>query len=160
MWTPTGAPSRGRAFFVLRPEDAGHPEPPRTSEEPLYVFDTWLGDDLVGAHPHFLVTAALKASLETLAEPTGFRASHARTRPSLFLERQRPELSLPTFWKLEIDGAAGVHDLGLTADGSLVVSQRVLDHLVSHSIHHAWLTQYASAAEGRGGAKPAPRGRA
>lgn len=132
------------AFFLLKPEDASHSEPRLASEAPLYVFDTWLGDDLVRAHPRFLVTTALKTSLETLAPPAGFRMAPAHTRPSVFLERQRPQLRLPTFWELEVDGEAGVNDLGLTADRSLVISQRALDLLVRHSIRHAELAQYVS----------------
>ena len=79
-----GRPREERAFFFLKPEDAGHPERPSASDPPLYVLDTWLGDD-----------------------------------------------------------QAGLHDLGLTADKSLVVSQRALDQFVQHSIRHATLAQYA-----------------
>ena len=136
-------PRENTVFFFLKPEDAGHPEKPSASHPPLYVLDTWLGDDLVRAHPGLLVTTPLKESLESLPAPTGFSIVAARTRSSVFLRDQRPELRLPVFWALQIHGQAGLHDLGLTADKSLVVSQRALDQFVRHSIRHAALTQYA-----------------
>ena len=146
-----GRPREERAFFFLKPEDAGHPETPSASDACLYVLDTWLGDDLIRAHPGLLVTTPLKESLESLPAPTGFRIVEARTRPSVFLQEQRPGLRLPLFWALQIYGQAGLHELGLTADHSLVVSQRALDQFVQHSIRHATLAQYAHGTERREG---------
>jgi len=129
-------------FFVVSPEDAGHAEPQGSVGMPLYVFDTWLGDDLVRAHPVFLATTRLKDTLETLPGPTGFHSARIRVERSPFLRRHRPRLRLPTFWALEIYGQAGRHPLGLAADRSLVVSQAALDCLVQHSIPHAQLSQF------------------
>jgi hypothetical protein len=134
------------AFFILKPEDAGNRQPEPGSEAPLCVFDTWLGDDLVRAlqpHPLLLVTAALKSSLETLDAPTGFRFGPARVERSLFFRAQRPRLQLPVFWELQVEGQAGRDDMGITADHSLVVSQRALYLLVKHCIRQAQLAQYA-----------------
>ncbi|HEY6548491.1 MAG TPA: hypothetical protein VI589_11315 [Vicinamibacteria bacterium] len=143
------------AFFVVTPEDAGHAEDPGGASLPLVVFDTWLGDDLVRAHPVFLVSARLKDTLDVLPEPTGFRSLRIRTKPSRFMRGLRPELRLPTFWALEISGQAGVHPLGLAQDGSLVVSQAGLDCLVRHSIPHAQLSQFVPAVGAPDGAWPA-----
>jgi len=135
------------AFFVVSPEDAGHAEPQGGGGIPLYVFDTWLGDDLVRTHPVFLATARLKQTLETLPGPTGFHSARIRVERSTFLRRHRPQLRLPTFWVLEIYGQAGHHPLGLASDRSLVVSQAALDCLVQHSIPHAQLSQFVPAGE-------------
>jgi hypothetical protein len=138
------------AFFFLKPEDAGHPETGPGADTPLCVFDTWLGDDLVRALrpvPLLLVTTPLKSTLETLDAPTGFRFGPARAERSLFFRAQRPRLQLPEFWELKVEGQAGRDDMGITADQSLVVSQRALDLLVKHSIRQAQLAQYA--AEGK-----------
>lgn len=130
------------AFFVLTPEDAGRSEPQAGSGTPLYLFDTWLGDDLVRAHPLFLVTTPLKDSLETLPSPSGFQSVQVRVERSHFLRGQRPQLRLPAFWALEVYGEAGVHALGMTADRSLVVSQAALELLARHSIPHAQFAQF------------------
>ena len=59
------------SFFYVTPEDTGHEGPPTSDGMRCIVFDTWLGDDLVRAHPLVLATAPLKQSLETLEPPTG-----------------------------------------------------------------------------------------
>jgi hypothetical protein len=137
-------------FFVLTPEDAGHAEPEARGRVPLYVFDTWLGDDLVRAHPLFLATTRLKMSLLTLPAPTGFHTAPVRALGSPFLRSQRPGLRLPKFWILEVYGRAGVHPLGLSADGSLVISQAALERLVEHSVPHAQFAQFVPAPEAAG----------
>jgi hypothetical protein len=126
------------AFFLVKPEDAGHPDRERSGG---FVFDTWLGDDLVSAQPDLLVTTPLKKDLESLDEATGFGLSPARTSCSTFFRRHKPQLTLPPFWAINVDGEPGNDDIGLTRDGSLVVSQRVMDVLVRHRVVRAafWL---------------------
>jgi hypothetical protein len=130
------------AFFVLTPEDAGRAEPQPGSGTPLYLFDTWLGDDLVRAHPLFLATTPLKESLEALPSPRGFHSSQVRVEPSPFLEGQRPRLRLPEFWALEVYGEPGIEALGLSAARSLVVSLAALLRLAEHRILHAHFAQF------------------
>jgi hypothetical protein len=145
------------AYFLVTPEDAGHARPHVGPGIPLYVFDTWLGDDLVRAFPVFLATAGLKDALEALPEPAGFRSTRIRVARSPFLRRHRPELRLPAFWALEIHGQAGSHALGLTMDRSLVVSQAALDRLVQLSVPHAQFSQFVPPAEAPGTTSlPAP----
>lgn len=138
------------AFFVLTPEDAGRSEPQAEAGTPLYLFDTWLGDDLVRAHPLFLATTPLKESLETLPGPTGFHCARVRAERSRFLQGQRPQLRLPEFWALEVYGQAGLHALGMTAARSLVVSQAALERLVQHSIPHAQFAQFVPGQDAQG----------
>jgi len=130
------------AFFIVTPEDAGRVQPLHKAGAPLYVFDTWLGDDLVRAHPVFLATSWLKDALEALPHPAGFHCARVRVERSAFLQAHRPEVRLPPFWVLEVYGRAGVHPLGLAEDRSLVVSQGALSVLAEHSIPHARLSQY------------------
>jgi hypothetical protein len=130
-------------YFLVTAEDAGHAE---TSSEPgtdLYVFDTWLGDELVQAYPGLLATAALTRSLEALPEPTGFHSTPVIAKPSSFLGRVQPRLHLPVFRALHVYGKAGVHPLGLTEDRSLVVSQAALERLVQHVVLHLQFSQFA-----------------
>jgi hypothetical protein len=130
------------AFFVLTPEDAGRAEPPDGGGTPLYLFDTWLGDELVRAHPLFLATTSLKESLESLPSPTGFHSTRVHAEPSSFLQDLRPGLRLPDFWALEVYGQAGVLALGLSGAHSLVVSQAALERVVEHSVPHAQFAQF------------------
>ena len=53
------------------------------------------------------------------------------------MKRQDPDAKLPAFWALDVDGEPGTHDMGLTRDGSLVVSHRILDVLVHHRVERA-----------------------
>jgi hypothetical protein len=123
---------------LVKPEDAGHPDREGSGG---FVFDAWLGDDLVAAQPDLLVTTPLKEDLESLDEATGFGLSLARTSCSPFLRRHTPKLALPPFWAINPDGEPGKDDIGLTRDGSLVVSQRVMDVLVRYRLGRAafWL---------------------
>jgi hypothetical protein len=138
------------AFFVFLPELSGHwrGEP---GEAGVCVFDTWLGDDVVRAHPLLLVTAPLKPELERLA-PSGVAGiTPARCEPSIFFKRHNPGCELPDFWAVRVAGQAGVDDFGLAADGSLVISRRVLDVLMRFRLRQAVFAQYARAsAPGRG----------
>ncbi len=134
------------AFFIVSPEQAGSAQRERPEGEVNFVFDKWLGDDLVSAHPSFLGTNSLKQALESLENVTGFRPSRARTSCSAFLKRHSPGLELPCFWVLHVDGRAGADDMGVTRDGSLVVSQRTMDVLVRHQVGRAVFSVY-----GRGG---------
>jgi hypothetical protein len=137
-------------FFVFLPELSGHWRKD-VGEAGVCVFDTWLGDDVVRAHPVLLVTAAAKAELERLA-PTGVAAiTAARGEPSIFFERHSPGRELPEFWAVRVTGEAGVDDLGLAPDGSVVISRRVLDVLMRFRLRQAVFAQYAPAsAPGRG----------
>lgn len=139
--------TRRLAHFLVTPEDAGRNSPHRSGGIPLYVFDAWLGDDLVRAYPIFLATTRLKDALETLPQPAGFLSTRVNVARSPFFRRHHPQLRLPTFWALEVQGQPGVHPLGLTRDGSLVVSPAALDCLVQHSVRHATFAQFGPIGE-------------
>ena len=146
-------------FFKLRPEAGGQPLP--RAERTLgttatrYRLDWWLGDDLIECHPAFVVTDPLKIALEGLHDGRGYRFGEASLEPSPFLRQKRPMLDLPRFWTLEVDGVAGQSDMGLSTEGSLIVSGRVLGVLVLHQLERADIQQWPSrpgaaiAAEGR-----------
>lgn len=131
-----------RSFFNLEPEVSGAPVGGSRVGAMAYVFDTWLGDDLVRAYPGVLVTAAVKTALLGLTKPTGFEITRARVRASPFFKKHSPEKRLPPFWSIEVRGRAGVDDIGLGGAGILVVSRRVLDVLLNFKIGRAVLTQY------------------
>ena len=125
---------------MVDPEGSGRPI--GQAGEPSCTFDTWLGDDLVSAHPLLLVTTRLKDALLQLNRPTGFSFALARTTRSPFFERHDPDRALPTFWSVRVDGQPGVDDLGLGQGGSVVASDRVVEVMGRFSLRHATLSQY------------------
>jgi hypothetical protein len=135
-------------YFVVDPEGSGRPI--GQASEPSCTFDTWLGDDLVSAHPLLLVTTRLKESLLELSQPTGFSFALARTTRSPFFERHDPDRALPTFWSVRVDGQPGVDDLGMGRGGSLVASSRVVEAMGRFSLKHATLSQYTGSGVGEG----------
>jgi hypothetical protein len=126
------------AFLVVRPEHSGH-----VGRDGGITFDTWLGDDLVAAHPCLLATTPLKNALLALPAATGFVVTRAHTKTSPFFRQHSPGHRLPVFWLIKVKGEAGRHDIGVARDGSTVVSRRLLDVLLRHTIGQAVLTQFS-----------------
>jgi hypothetical protein len=112
------------------------------------VFDTWLGDELVRAHPMLLVTSPLKAALIAVM-PTGLTIARARVRRSPFFCRHSPDRRLPVFWALHTNERPGVDDAAVAEDGSFVVSRRVLDVLMEFRVRRAVFAQYSPPARVR-----------
>jgi hypothetical protein len=144
--------ARPPSFFLVEPEASGRPASDAPAEAPAYVFDTWLGDDLVRAHPGLLVTTAVKTALGKLPQRTGFEAVPARVVGSRFFRQHSPGQRLPRFWAIRVFGQPGRDDLGITAAGGLVVSRRALDVLLDFRIGRAVLAKYTPGA-------PTPAGR-
>ncbi len=138
-------------FFFVEPEAAGAPAAGATADAVSCVFDAWLGDELVRAHPFLLATTSVGRSLLNLPDASGFHVARARVRTSAFFRQQNPGRRLPPFWALAVDGEPGRDDMGLTPDGALVVSRRVLDALLEFSVGRAVFAQYTRA---RGRARP------
>ncbi len=130
-------------FFTIEPESSGSPVAGLPPGPPTFVFDTWLGDDLIRPYPAVLVTTPLKRALSALPRPKGFEIVRARTETSRFFRKYSPGKRLPPFWAIEVQGLAGRDDMGLTTAGVLVLSRRVLDALLDFRIGRSTLTQYA-----------------
>lgn len=130
------------SFLTFEPETAGQPHQSPRSGEVFYLFDVWLGDDVVRAYPALMVTTPVKRALRGLDRPTGFRVTRARVRRSAFFRRVNPEKKLPVFWLLEVGSAPGRDDLGLTPAGVIVISRRILDVLQGFRIGRALMAQY------------------
>ena len=138
-------------YFVVEAEASGRPA--GEGAEPSCTFDTWLGDDLVSAHPLLLATTRLKEALLGLSQPTGFTFVPARATRSAFFERHDPGRSLPTFWSVQVDGRPGVDDLGMGQGASVVASARVVEAMGTFSLKHATLSQYTVSGAARGNDK-------
>ena len=129
-------------FFTIEPESSGFPAVGTPRGAPVFVFDTWLGDDVIRAYPAVLVTTSVKRALAAVRGLTGFEIVRARIRSSPFFRKYAPGKRLPAFWAIQVRGYAGRDDMGLTAAGVLVVSRRVLDVLLDFRIGRATLTQH------------------
>jgi hypothetical protein len=126
-------------FLIVRPEVSGH-----AVAGDSISFDTWLGDDLVAAHPHLVVTTPLKKDLERIPAASGFAIARIRAVTSRFFRRHSPGKRLPVFWLVRIRGTAGRDDIGIAEDGATVVSPRVFDVLLEHKVGRATFSQYVS----------------
>ena len=135
-------------FFYVQPEVAG-----ATISDPqqsaMCVFDSWLGDDLVRAQPLLLVTTSLMRALVGLDEPSGFSMARVRIKSSPFFRRYNAGRRLPWFWSLQPSGTPGRDDVGVTADGSLVVAQRVLEVLMEYQVARAVFAQHSKRTRAR-----------
>jgi hypothetical protein len=127
-------------FLVVKPESssqvAGASGPCR--------FDYWLGDDLVGSPPVFLVTARLKEALLALRPAAPFLFEPALTEASAFFQRSNPGRALPDFWRWKIEGRPGEDDAGLCGH-DLVVSDRVFAALLACRLEQAEIVQFRPA---------------
>jgi hypothetical protein len=134
--------SPAAGFVVVEPEMSGRPADAADDGRPSFVFDAWLGDDLVRAYPGVLATARLKNLLAAVPDSTGFSLSPARVRGSRFFRQHNPGRRLPRFWSIEVHGTPGRDDVALTEAGDIVVSRRVLDVLLEHRLVQARFAQY------------------
>ncbi len=106
-----------------------------------YEFDGWLGDVIVTSFPCYLVTEGAKEKiLENGFSGVGFDKVEV-TMSELFEEMQ-PDLELPPFVWLKVNGEAGHDDFGLARDHRLVVSERVLDILRPSGISNALIEPF------------------
>jgi hypothetical protein len=133
----------GSSFFNFEPEIAGRPQSGVKPDAFEYIFDTWLGDDVVRPFPALLVTGPVRHKLLRLPQPEGFEVVRARAKASAFYRKHNPGRRLEAFWEVQIRGRAGCDDLGLTEAGVAVVSRRILDLFLEFNIARAVITQYA-----------------
>jgi hypothetical protein len=118
-----------------------------------YVFDGWLGDELLETFPCFIVTERLAADLKD-AGLSGLRLGDVDVSKSgLFLDLH-PDRELPPFRRLiplgkvqlgeggNVEEYSG-HDLCMTERAELVVTERCLNVLRQHKIEHCEVTRLA-----------------
>lgn len=100
-----------------------------------YVLDAWDGDELVEVFPCFVATRELAEQL-VAATCSGFRLDRLTVSTSEQFEELYAGVVLPSLVRLVIHGRPGVHDLGLTADATLVVSDRALAVIAPRLVHY------------------------
>lgn len=119
-------------YYVIRPEVAGglgedteidHSSHPPIISKLHYYFDDWLGDAIVESFPVFLVTAEAGQEIEQNGL-TGGPLDVAKITTSELFEDLNPTRTLPEFLWLKAYGTPGRDDIGIMADGTLVLSGR------------------------------------
>ncbi|ANT51227.1 hypothetical protein MEA186_05461 [Mesorhizobium amorphae CCNWGS0123] len=93
-----------------------------------YQFDAWLGDVLVTSFPCFLVTEEAKRGLLAIGI-SGATFADAEVTISEDFYLVQPDVELPPFVWLKVDGRAGHDDFGINQNLNLVMSERAFDVL-------------------------------
>jgi hypothetical protein len=101
-----------------------------------YVFDDWLGDQLLETFPCFIVTEAVADAIKE-AGLSGCGFGLVDVKKSDVFEELNPGGVLPEFVWLKVCGVAGVSDFGLTEDHRLVISEVANKLLKSFGLENA-----------------------
>lgn len=122
-----------RKYFEVDPEVPGFPlEIPEAKGEGSsvnagslhFVFQGWMGDQLMTGWPVFLATRSLAQAFEARGL-SGFEIDSVNVTKSPRLDQLRPLVELPPLVWLKIDGVYGQSDFFLD-EGALVVSEEAL----------------------------------
>lgn len=105
------------------------------------VFDGWLGDDILETFPCFIVSQALKVSIES-AGLTGYDFDSVEVSRSEEFKDLYSNKNLPDFHWLRVHGKAGHDDFGICTDKRLVISGKVKGLLENHQIENADLESF------------------
>ena len=132
-------------FYVIEPEVAGgfgedcvidHSTSKMRVDKLHYEFDGWLGDELLESTPCYIVTQRMANEIER-TKLTGVRFDVAHVTTSVQFKQFHPNLQLPHFLWLKVEGIAGHDDFGIAPGLRLVVSERALDVLKDVGISNA-----------------------
>ena len=137
-------------YFYIEPEVAGglgeNTLMDRTVHPPIvselhYEFDDWGGDVLLTSTPCFIVTESAKKKLQSIGA-TGIRFDKVEVTTSELFQELVPDLKLPKFVWLQIDGIPGQDDFGIGKAPGLVISERALEVLKGLGISNALVTPF------------------
>jgi hypothetical protein len=133
-------------YFVVEPEVAGGwgentvftrtPRRPVVVHKLHYQFDGWLGDELLESTPCFIASERLAHEIER-AGLTGVIFDEVEVTTSDEFKELYPDVQLPRFVWLKVQGKPGEDDFGVGPDLRLVVSERALELLERVGFSHA-----------------------
>jgi hypothetical protein len=137
-------------YYLVEPEVGGWPVgddtsdwttyPPKTTK--LYwEMECWLGDALLCNMGLWIATVATMDAIKA-AGLTGVTFDDVEVIMVEQFQELHPDLILPKFVWLKIDGKAGEDDFGIDRDFILVVSTRALKLLQGLGISHAKVEPY------------------
>lgn len=137
-------------YFSVEPEVAGGlgsntdldttVHPPRVRRL-HYEFEDWLGDDLLETFPCFVVSQEL-ADLIRASALDGVALAFLEVSVSAEGRELFDADRLPSFEWLQVTGEAGRHDVGVTENGRLVVSERAMRVIRQRTIQNAIITPF------------------
>jgi hypothetical protein len=148
-------------YYVIEPEAAGHWGEKSVvtdrSVHPLvisklhYRFDGWSGDVLLTSSPVYIITCEAMKKLQEI-NPTGASFDNVEITTSEQFQHFHPNLKLPEFAWLKVDGKVGHDDFGIVPyrniraisypEMRMVISGRVLNILKPLGIAHADMNEY------------------
>jgi hypothetical protein len=100
-----------------------------------YVFDGWLGDELIESFPCFIVSERLATRLSNSGF-SGFKLADVEITRSEQYHDIYGDRPLPTFRWLQVEGVPGQDDFGLSGRAELVVSEAARNVLESFPLSH------------------------
>ena len=117
-----------------------------------YEFDGWDGDVLLTSSPSFIVTELAKKELESIGA-TGIRFDKVEVTTSELFRELYPNLQLPKFVWLQIEGKPGRDDFGIGQRYGVVVPDRALEVLKELGMSNALISPFKCKQEGEPGAR-------
>ncbi|WP_426303951.1 hypothetical protein ACN9MJ_13105 [Acidovorax facilis] len=101
-----------------------------------YKFEGWLGDELLESTPCFIASEQLAARIKD-ENLSGVGIDKVKVTKSDEFNDFHPEVELPNFVWLKVNGVPGGDDFGVTADLKLIVSEAALQLLTLNGVSHA-----------------------
>ena len=126
-------------YYIIDPEVAGHFGPRTVMDRNVhppevthlhYVFDGWLGDQLVESIGCYVITSSLAHALQQ-NNVTGFELADVEITKSRQFEELHPNREIPLFRWMRVTGKLGESDVFMTSDHRLGVTRKVLDLLLA-----------------------------
>lgn len=101
-----------------------------------YELDGWLGDELLESAPCFIASAQLANKIKN-ENLSGVGFDKVQITKSDEFNDFHPNLDLPKFVWLKVNGIPGKDDFGVSSDLNLVVSEVALQLLTQNGMSHA-----------------------
>ncbi len=101
-----------------------------------YLFEGWLGDDIIEAFPCFIVTERLGLEIQRKAL-SGIQFDEVYISKSLEFEELYPNKKVPIFWWMKIIGSYLKDDFSLAIDYRLVISEKAFKVLQNFNVQNA-----------------------
>ena len=105
-----------------------------------FVFEGWLGDDILEVFPCFIMTEPLKKEIEKEKLTGGIFDNLLVTKSENFIEMY-PDKELPQFYWAKIQRSAITGDFSLAADYRLVISEKAYGILSKFNISNALIEE-------------------
>ena len=131
-------------YLTIRPEVAGSfgdytimdtkTHPPKI-ERLHYVFEGWLGDDIVEGFPVFLISKNLYELLKK-TNFTGYKVDSCRVTMSQNFVEFYSHKKLPPFYWFKITGKKRESDFWVSEKNDLMASEKAIETLKQANINH------------------------